>query len=161
MVKSTTRELMPFEGFTERPSRAPVPSSPPLTSFVSSETQVLVGEIAYKAYVHKHKGVRDKVSSRGDKKPSKVNCLRATVRYVETDFVTVHAMIGDDSVEFKISRELCSDEVAREGMPVSVTVDDRSHYSSLRVERREKSVERSDALKKRFAAMEAWISAAE
>lgn len=161
MVESATRELKTFDASFERSFRAPSPTMPPSTSFVPSQTSVVSGRISYQVNVEPIVEHRDAISSCKKPASAKLNSLSATIKYVEPQFVTIYAMVGNDPVEFKIARELCSDDIAREGMPVSVSIDDTSRYSSLRIERREKTRERSADLKKRFSAMEAWISAAE
>lgn len=161
MVESATRELISFDAFSERSFRAPSPRTPPPTALAPSQTSLVSGQQAYTLNVDHIGAQRPAKASTSVKVSAKLDSLSATIKYVEPQFVTIYAFVGDDPVEFKIARELCGDDIAREGMPVSVTIDDTSRYSSLRVERREKTIERSASLKKRFSAMEAWISDSE
>lgn len=157
MLESATR-LLRSDNNLSYSSTPPVTKMPEVTLPVlaGSDTKVVSIEAPYQINVSKNVAgsKANPVAVRSDK----VESLSGTIRYVEANFVTVSAKVGEEPIEFRISRELCDDELAKEGMPIKISIDDSGRYSTLRVERREKSRSLSTGLAKRLSAMEEWIS---
>lgn len=90
------------------------------------------------------------------KNTGKIEAIDATVRDIGEQFVLVTAAPGGETVEIQIPLELCPSEIQFEGMPISISIDTSSRYSSLKVERRDKKAALSDDFRSRFAAMTEW-----
>ncbi|MBB4189185.1 MULTISPECIES: hypothetical protein [Sinorhizobium] len=86
----------------------------------------------------------------------KLEAIDATVRDIGEHFVLVTAAPGGEIVELQVPVELCPPEIRFEGMPISISIDTSSRYSSLKVERRAKKTLLSEDFKSRFTAMTEW-----
>lgn len=64
--------------------------------------------------------------------------IAGTVVFFDADFVMVKAEMPSGSMDFKIPRVLCPDEVIYENTPVTLRVGLRSGFSGLEIVKREK-----------------------
>lgn len=163
MLDSATR-VENWGGFTGRPSQAPDASTVSDVGFsflagsaTESAATMLPNDVPSIHQNYARGAVTQKqVASTNLQDADKLEAIDATVRNIGEQFVLVTAAPGGEVVEIQIPVELCPQEIQIEGMPISISIDTSSRYSSLKVERREKKAVLSEDFKSRFAAMTEW-----
>jgi len=135
---------------------APVPSLPEYGVSGASGTHQSVHAFAAGAFARGDQPKSQSPSVKVD--AAKIDVLNATVKNVGETFLVVSASPGGEPVEIQIPIILCPTELRLVGMPLAISVDKESKYSSLKIERREKQNEMSEGFRKRFEAMTEWAN---